>query len=220
MKWILLSLWHFPSRRRKLHSEEKVSTKVSRLSRSHSSQTTRLARTSRSGPPSPSSPSITPGEAPSSIAGCSGPKAATSPCRSTAAPAHHCRDPRRGPCFGRTARPFLRRIATSTTMTLYVERVLRFYRALPQTRARTGPADRHLAEDPERRGVPVQLVEAALCLAALRRLLRPPEAPTPAPYPVSPLHPAHSRRVQDSSLEEGYLAYLHDRLRRHSHTVS
>jgi transposase len=41
------------------------------------------ASSSRSAPPSHSSPSITPGEAPSCTAACSGPKAATSPCPST-----------------------------------------------------------------------------------------------------------------------------------------
>jgi hypothetical protein len=105
-------------------------------------------------------------------------------------------------------------------MTLYVERVLRFYRALPQTTARTGPGDRHLAEDLERRGVPVDLVEAALCLAALRRLQRSPEAP-----PLPPIRSLHYilpvlEELQGSPLEDGYLAYLHDRLRRHSHTAS
>jgi len=102
-------------------------------------------------------------------------------------------------------------------MTAYVERVLRFYRTLPQTTARTGPADRHLAEDLERRGVPVQLVEAALCLAALRRLQRPPEA-SPLP-PIRSLHYILPvlEELQDAPLEDGYLAYLHDRLRRFSH---
>lgn len=105
-------------------------------------------------------------------------------------------------------------------MTPYVERVLHLYRTLPQTRARTGPADRRLAEDLERRGVPVQLVEAALCLAALRRSQRPPEA-APLP-PIRSLHyilPVLDE-LQRAPLEEGYLAYLHDRLRRLLHTAS
>ena len=106
-------------------------------------------------------------------------------------------------------------------MTPYVERVLRFYRALPQTRARTGPADRHLAEDLERRGVSVQLVEAALCLAALRRLQRPSDA-LPLP-PIRSLHyilPILDELQHSPPLEEGYLDYLHDRLRRLAHTGS
>jgi hypothetical protein len=105
-------------------------------------------------------------------------------------------------------------------MTPYAERVLHLYRALPQTRARTGPADRRLAEDLQRRGVPIQLVEAALSLAALRRLQRPPEAP-----PLPPIRSLHYilpllDELQGAPLEEGYLAYLHDRLRRLLRTVS
>jgi hypothetical protein len=105
-------------------------------------------------------------------------------------------------------------------MTPYVQHVLHIYRALPHTRARTGPGDRHLAEDLERRGVPVQLVEAALCLAALRRLQRPPEAP-----PLPPIRSLHYMlpildELQRSPLEEGYIAYLNDRLRRLTQTGS
>jgi len=105
-------------------------------------------------------------------------------------------------------------------MTPYVERVLSFYRALPQTRARTGPADRRLAEELERRGVPLQLVEAALCLAALRRLQRHPQtAPLP---PIRSLHYVLPilEELQGAPLEEGYLVYLHGRLQRLSRTVS
>jgi hypothetical protein len=100
-------------------------------------------------------------------------------------------------------------------MTPYVERILRFYRALPQTRPRTGPADRRLAEDLEQRGIPVQLVEAALCLAALRRLQRSPQAPSLPP--IRSLHyilPVLDELQHSPPLEDGYLDYLHDRLRR------
>jgi hypothetical protein len=105
-------------------------------------------------------------------------------------------------------------------MTPYVERVLHLYRVLPQTTARTGPGDRRLAEDLERRGVPLQLVEAALCLAALRRLHRPLEAP-----PLPPIRSLHYvlpllDELQSSALEDGYLAYLNDRLRRLLNTGS
>lgn len=105
-------------------------------------------------------------------------------------------------------------------MTPYVERVLHLYRALPQTRARTGPADRRLAENLERQGVPLLLVEAALCVTALRRLQRPPEArplpPIRSLYYVLPI----LDELKDSPLDEGYLRYLHHQLRRLSHTAS
>lgn len=105
-------------------------------------------------------------------------------------------------------------------MTPYVERVLHLYRALPQTRARTGPADRRLAEQLERRGVPLELVEAALCLAALRRLQRSPQA-----QPLPPIRSLHYvlpilDELNDSPPEDGYLAYLHYRLRHLAHTGS
>lgn len=105
-------------------------------------------------------------------------------------------------------------------MTPYVERVLHLYRALPQTRARTGPSDRRLAEELERRGVPLELVEAALCLAALRRLQRPPEAP-----PLNPIRSLHYvlpilDELKHSPPDKGYLLYLHDQLQHLSRTVS
>jgi len=106
-------------------------------------------------------------------------------------------------------------------MTCYVERVLLFYRTLPQTRARTGPADRRLAEDLERRGVPLQLVEGALCLAVLRRLQRPPEAP-PLP-PIRSLHyilPVLDELQDQAPLEDGYFVYLQSKLRRLTNTGS
>jgi hypothetical protein len=106
-------------------------------------------------------------------------------------------------------------------MTVYAERVLRFYRNLPQTQPRTGPADRRLAEDLERRGIPLQLVEGALCLAVLRRLQRPPEA-TPLP-PIRSLHyilPVLDELQEQAPLDDGYLAYLHSKLRRLTNTGS
>lgn len=62
-------------------------------------------------------------------------------------------------------------------MTPYVQCVLDRYRRLPQTLGQIRPSDRQLAAELERRGVPLPLVEAALCLAALRRILRPASAP-------------------------------------------
>lgn len=99
-------------------------------------------------------------------------------------------------------------------MTPYVERVLYLYRALPQTRPRTGPADRRLAQDLERRGIPLKLVEAALALAALRRLRRPQEA-----QPLPPIRSLHYLlpildELNHPSSEEGYLLYLRRELQR------
>ena len=107
-------------------------------------------------------------------------------------------------------------------MTPYVERVLHFYRSLPQIRARTGPADRRLAEDLERQGVSLQLVEGALCLAVLRRFCRDPEAP-----PLQPIRSLHyilpvldELRDQSPPLDDGYFLYLHTKLRNLTNTGS
>ncbi len=103
-------------------------------------------------------------------------------------------------------------------MTPYVERVLHLYRSLPQTRPRTGPADRRLAEDLERRGVPLKIVEASLALAVLRRLRRPQEA-----EPLPPIRSLHYLipildELNDSKPDDGYLLYLHQELQRLLHT--
>lgn len=98
-------------------------------------------------------------------------------------------------------------------MSPYVERVLAIYRSLPITSRRLGPHDRQYAADLDAQRVPLETVECALLLAALRRLERPPDAP--------PLPPIRSLRYLAPILEElthqppapGYRDYLAHRLR-------
>lgn len=101
-------------------------------------------------------------------------------------------------------------------MTPYVQRVLQRYRRLPHTLGHVRPSDRQLAAQLERRGLPLHLVEAALCLAALRRILRPPSA-TPLP-PIRSLH--YIRPILDELLEDppspGYLRYLEHCMHRYA----
>jgi len=103
-------------------------------------------------------------------------------------------------------------------MTPYVDRVLHCYRTLPDTLGHVRHGDRQLACDLEQRAVPLALVEAALCLAALRRRLRPSTAP-PLP-PIRSLHYIQPilHELQLSPPDPDYLVYLHDRLRRLTHT--
>ena len=54
----------------------------------------------------------------------------------------------------------------------YIQRMLQRYRETPTTAGHVRAADRHLARRLFRRGVPLARVEAALSLAATRRLLR------------------------------------------------
>ncbi len=94
----------------------------------------------------------------------------------------------------------------------YVEAVIALYRRLPDTATPPRCADRHLAAHWHRRGVRLELLDAALRLASARRLARDPEAP-PLP-PVRSLH--YYRPVVDELLAlpdpDRYAAYLRHRL--------
>jgi len=90
----------------------------------------------------------------------------------------------------------------------YVQAVLALYRRLPGTNTRPRPADRRLAAELHRRGIPLEIVEIALRLAALRRTARPPDA-TPLP-PVRSLHyflPVIDE-LPKGAPPHGYLEYL------------
>ena len=59
----------------------------------------------------------------------------------------------------------------------YAHRLLEAYRATPGTCGAVRRPDRLLAAQLHQRGVPIEVVENALTLAAARRLLRPADAP-------------------------------------------
>lgn len=94
----------------------------------------------------------------------------------------------------------------------YVQRVLALYRATPATRGSVRRADRLLAVRLHDRGVPLQIVQTALLLAAARRIFRPVDAP-PLP-PVASLH--YFLPVIDEVLsrppDPGYLHHLRHRM--------
>jgi len=68
----------------------------------------------------------------------------------------------------------------------YVRQLIAAYRRLPGTLGRPRPADRQLAADLHRRGVPLDTVAAAFLLALARRATRPQDA-SPLP-PIRSLH--------------------------------
>lgn len=97
----------------------------------------------------------------------------------------------------------------------YVREVLTLYRRTPGTRARATTADRRLAEELHRQGVPTEIVRAALLLAAVRRTLRPPDA-----LPLQTVNSLHYflpvlREIQQHPLDPGYILYLEARLAEH-----
>jgi len=63
----------------------------------------------------------------------------------------------------------------------YVHRVLETYQKTPGTSGRVRRPDRMLAAQLYARGVPPIAIENALILAAMRRLIRPPDAPPLGP---------------------------------------
>jgi len=99
-------------------------------------------------------------------------------------------------------------------VTPYVRAVLEKLRDLPTAAGRVRPADQRLAEQLESQGTPLALVQGALHLAALRRMLRPPGAP-PLP-PIRSL--AYVRPILDElsnpRVDPGYLEHLEHRLAR------
>jgi hypothetical protein len=96
----------------------------------------------------------------------------------------------------------------------YVAAVLILYVDLPETPLRASVQDQWQARRLRDRGVPLPVVEAALLLASLRRLLRPADVP-PLP-PIRSL--AYFQPVVDELLAHpapnGYLDYLRLKVRR------
>jgi len=90
----------------------------------------------------------------------------------------------------------------------YIQRVLALYRRLPGTSGLARRADRRLAASLHQRRVPLDIVDAALLTAALRRASRPADA---APLPrITSLHyflPV-IEELLTIGLDPAYLDYL------------
>jgi hypothetical protein len=96
---------------------------------------------------------------------------------------------------------------------VYVAAVVTLYVELPDTPLRASVSDQWLARRFHDDGVPLRVVETALLLGSLRRLIRPADAP-----PLSPIRSlAYFRPVIDElrahPTPESYLDYLHLKLR-------
>jgi hypothetical protein len=90
----------------------------------------------------------------------------------------------------------------------YVHTVLSLYQQLPETPALPSSRDRLHAYQLQQRRLPLSLIETALLLGSLRRLLRPPDAPA-----LSPIHSlAYFGPVIDELLHnpvpDTYIEYL------------
>jgi hypothetical protein len=102
----------------------------------------------------------------------------------------------------------------ATDAASYVAAVLVLYVDLPDTPLRASVQDHRQARRLHERGVPLRLVESALLLASLRRLVRPADVP-----PLSPIRSlAYFQPVVEELLAHplpgNYLEYLRLKLRR------
>lgn len=96
----------------------------------------------------------------------------------------------------------------------YVAAVLMLYADLPDTPLRSSPQDQFLARRWYQQQVPLPVVESALLLASLRRMVRSADAPPLPPIrSLAYFHPVITE-LQRQSLPDGYLDYLRLKLRR------
>jgi hypothetical protein len=100
----------------------------------------------------------------------------------------------------------------------YVAAVLILYVDLPDTPLRAGPRDHYLARQLCDQGVPISLVESALLLGSLRRLMRPADLPPLSPIRSLGYFQPVITELQQQPLPEGYLHYLRLKLRSASKT--
>jgi hypothetical protein len=90
----------------------------------------------------------------------------------------------------------------------YVAAVLMLYTDLPDTPLRPSPQDQAMARRLHEQDFPLPLVESALLLASLRRLIRPNGLPPlPRIRSLAYFHPVITE-LQQQPLPEGYLDYL------------
>ena len=95
----------------------------------------------------------------------------------------------------------------------YVAAVLMIYVDLPDTPMRASHADEALARKLYEQGVPLSLVEAALLLASLRRLIRPADRPPLSPIRSLAYFLSVIAELQQQTLPDRYLDYLRLKLR-------
>ncbi len=101
----------------------------------------------------------------------------------------------------------------------YVAAVLLLYLDLPDTPLRPSPQDQSLAHRLHEQGVPLSVVEAALLLASLRRLIRPADRPPLPPIRSLAYFQAVITELQQQTLPDGYLDYLRLKLRSAAKTL-
>ena len=90
----------------------------------------------------------------------------------------------------------------------YVAAVLMLYVDLPDTPLRPSPRDQWLARQLHEQNVPLSIIESALLLATLRRLIRPTGLPPLPPIRSLAYFQPVIDELQQQPLPDGYLEYL------------
>jgi hypothetical protein len=96
----------------------------------------------------------------------------------------------------------------------YIQKVLRAYRQTPGTTGTVHRPDRVLAAQLQERGVPLEAVENALVLAAVRRMVRPDGAPPLATVRSLAYFSPVIEEVLHSPVSPGYFQYLRQKIQR------
>lgn len=96
----------------------------------------------------------------------------------------------------------------------YVAAVLNWYVDLPDTPLRATVSDQWLARRLHAESVPLSLVETALLLASLRRIVRPQDAPPLPPVRSLAYFQPVVEELRAHPVPDGYLDYLRLKLRR------
>jgi hypothetical protein len=109
---------------------------------------------------------------------------------------------------------------TSAAAPAYVAAVLMLYIDLPDTPMRASFADEALARKLYEQGVPLSLVEAALLLASIRRLIRPADRPPLSPIRSLAYFQSVVAELQQQPMPAGYLDYLRLKLHRTQEALS
>jgi len=102
---------------------------------------------------------------------------------------------------------------TSVAGPTFEAAVLLLYVDLPDTPLRPTAQDQLLARSLHDQGVPLALVESALLLASLRRLIRPTGLPALSPIRSLAYFQPVIAELQQQPLPDGYLDYLRRKLK-------
>ncbi|MGA9671838.1 MAG: hypothetical protein WBQ94_21680 [Terracidiphilus sp.] len=100
----------------------------------------------------------------------------------------------------------------------YVASVITLYLEMPDTPMRVSASDQWMARQLHQDGVSLKIVETALLLGSLRRLIRPADAPRLSPIRSLAYFRPVIEELQENPAPENYREYLEIKLRKATET--